>query len=58
MRINLGSVDVTEHERRAIAFWGGTEGLATRDDCRTFIRENGLGAISDAVIEYDQEHDA
>lgn len=45
MKIALGTVEVSDDQRAAIAFYYGDEGLATRERCRNFIIGNGYGAI-------------
>lgn len=45
MRIRLGTVILTDDERRAIAKFYGETGLADRDTCRGFILDNGLVAL-------------
>jgi hypothetical protein len=45
VKIALGTVEVSDAARAAIAaFYGGT-GLASREDCRQFIVGEGIGAI-------------
>jgi len=41
MRIALGTIDVPDEWRRAIADYYGDDGLADRDTCRRFIVSNG-----------------
>ena len=37
MKVNLGSIEVTDDERRAIKRWQNERGMATRDDCRALV---------------------
>lgn len=50
MRIALGTIEVSDSERRAIAHYYGERGLASRERCRNFIVRNGTGAILDQEI--------
>jgi hypothetical protein len=57
MKIALGTVEVTDRQREAIAFYYGDEGLASRDRCRGFIFRNGYEAIYDqeaSLCEYEE----
>jgi hypothetical protein len=52
MRIDMGTIELHEDDRAAIAAYYGQSGKAPRDVCRRFVLDNGLGAIDDARRTY------
>jgi hypothetical protein len=55
MQISLGSIEVTNHQRAAIAMHYGDVGLASRERCRGFILRNGTGAIDDVCRQLEEQ---
>lgn len=48
------TVDVNDDYRRAIRFRFGQEGLATREEVVSFIKQNGSSVDDDLMFEYRQ----
>lgn len=60
MKIALGTIEVSNDERAAIANFYGIKGLADRDTCRRFITRNGTEEIVNLMfsIQEAEEHEA
>lgn len=58
MRVSLGTVEIDNLQRAAIAHHYGDVGLASRERCRSFVVRNGLGAVDDAVTVYQEYCDS
>jgi hypothetical protein len=57
MRIALGTVEVSDEDREAIAHFEKRQGPASREACREFIRENGLAGVQHAASQQRAEAD-
>ena len=57
MKVDLGTIEVTDEQRRAIRRHVGLTGLATRDEVRAFIVRNGLADLDVVVGEARAEND-
>ena len=53
MRIQLGTVHVSNYERMLIARHYGMEGMADRDTCRRFIISNGQEELPNLALQDD-----
>ena len=49
MRVALGTIDVSDTAREAIAAYYGESGMASRDTTRRFIIDNGAGDIDNQI---------
>ncbi len=62
MKVSLGTIEVSDHERRALNYHYGDTGLATRDRVRAFVLSNGQLALEqDVCHDYDmalERHDS
>lgn len=58
MRIALGTVEINDYQRKAIALYYGEE-IASRATCRRFIIDNGYESIVDQeiVLEGEEKRD-
>jgi len=54
MKIALGTIEITDEQRRDIAIYYGDNGLADRGTCRDFIVGNGMGAL-DTLSDNDED---
>ena len=54
MKIALGSIELDDHARAALAHHYGLPGLAPRDTCRNFVRSNGELALDDVCAAFDE----
>ncbi|HEY1437406.1 MAG TPA: hypothetical protein VGG82_07875 [Casimicrobiaceae bacterium] len=48
MKIALGTVEITEDDRDAIAAFYGRQGPASREVCRAFVIEHGTNGVAEA----------
>lgn len=55
MKINLGSIEVTDEARRAFRKRQGKDGLATREELKTFIVNEGCAGLDVACDEGRQD---
>lgn len=55
MKVNLGTVEVTDAQRRAIRRWSGKAGLATRAEVRALYRALAEGDLADIYAEGEAE---
>lgn len=53
MKITLGTIDVSDAERAAIAEFYGIDGLAPRDVCRRYVLANGEDNLSDLRQQFE-----
>lgn len=50
MRVALGSVEVSEEERKAIRAYFGRSGSATRNEIRRFVVDTGLSVLREDLL--------
>ena len=55
MRIALGTVDLTDEERKAIAAFYYTKGLANREFCRRYMLDVAKAEIDSLVWYYKED---
>jgi hypothetical protein len=55
MKVNLGTLEVSDKERRAVAFHYGEEGLASREMMRQFLLDCGSSDLGTLVYDYEME---
>jgi len=53
MKVALGTVEVSDDDRRNIAERIGARGLATRAQVRRFVVDNGLHALDTLEMDHD-----
>lgn len=54
MKVSLGTIEVSDFERRALNYRYGATGLATRARVRSFVLSNGQLALEqDVCHDYD-----
>lgn len=51
MRVQLGTIDVSDEQRRLLGRRMGKTGNASREDVRRFIIDHGLADLAAAVAE-------
>ncbi len=56
MKVALGTIEVNEHERRRIGARTG-RAIATREQVRQFILDNGMLALDDLELAEEREEE-
>ena len=57
MRVNLGSIEISDAGRRAIRLEVGKAGLATRDEVKRFIIDHGFADLEARIGEAQEAGD-
>lgn len=54
MRVSLGSVEISDRERRALRRWFDKSGLATREEMRRFLITSALEHLDSITPDVEQ----
>lgn len=58
MRVALGTVELTDEMREALAHYFGQTGKAPREQCRRYLLDNGMNGLDDVMADYDASREA